>query len=689
MRSREARSALPVAGRPGRFQQWWLDRSVRAKGLIVIAVPLIALIGTTSASLVLQSQERSVRTASRVASAVVTGADQVLIDAINAETGVRGYAATRDPAFLGPYNDALARIGADRKSLRDTAVTFGDSGQERVAAATTGQALSELAQLRTAIAGGASVSGLRPGLATGKATMDLLRSQMAGLTHGPAAQMTVQRNNINGLEKAINLLDIAGLLLGILAGLAGVALFTSGISRRVAAAAANADRLGEGLSLEPAGHSADELGHLASSLVQAEGLLASRASELTAARDEALSATRAKNAFLSSTSHELRTPLNSVLGFTQLLEMSDLSEEDQDSVGRILGAGRHLLALINELIDIARIESGELSLSVEPVAVLPLIEEASSLMGPLAAERSIRIVHHCPHPALAASADRQRFSQILVNLLSNAVKYNRRGGSITITCREEGAGQASVVISDTGPGLSADDLKRIFIPFERLGAEQSGIEGTGIGLPLARSLTEAMGGLLSASSVDGEGSAFTVTLPRAPDVAPVAAHRTPLGSPAPPQRKAGTTIGAGTTINVLHIEDNPANVEVVSRFLRGRPGIRLTTATSGRAGIECAIRDVPDLLLLDLHLSDIHGEQVLKELRAEPVTAGIPVVVLSAEAAPRVIRRLLASGALAYLTKPLNLTELGDLLDSFTATGTGTGTATDRQDRQAARSAPV
>jgi signal transduction histidine kinase/CheY-like chemotaxis protein len=687
--SRAAGSVWPVAGRPGRFGQWWLDRSVRAKGLIVIAVPLLALIGTTSASLILQNQEHQVRTVARAASAVVNGADQVLIDAMNAETGVRGYAVTRDPAFLGPYHVALARIGADRKSLRAAAVAEGDSRQEQVAAATTSQALSELAQLRSAIAGGASVSGLGPGLATGRATMDLLRGQMAGLAHGPLALMNAKRSNIDSLENAIKLVDVAGLLLGMLAGLAGVALFTSGISRRVAAAAANADRLGEGLSLEPASHSADELGRLAGSLVEAEGLLTSRAAELMAARDEAVSATQAKNAFLSSTSHELRTPLNSVLGFTQLLEMSELSDEDRDSVGRILGAGRHLLALINELIDIARIESGELSLSVEPVAILPLIEEASSLMAPLAAERSIKIVHHCPYPTIAASADRQRFSQILVNLLSNAVKYNRRGGSITITCREEGAGQASVVISDTGPGLSAADLTRIFVPFERLGAEQSGIEGTGIGLPLARSLTEAMGGHLDASSVAGEGSAFTVTLPRAPDVAPVAEHRTPLGSPAPPQRGAGTTTGTGTIINVLYIEDNPANVEVVSRFLRSRPDIKLATATSGRAGLERATRDAPDLLLLDLHLSDIHGEQVLKELRAEPVTAGIPVVVLSAEAAPRVIRRLLASGALAYLTKPLNLTELGDLLDSFAATATATATAKDHQAHRAAQSAPA
>jgi signal transduction histidine kinase/CheY-like chemotaxis protein len=667
MESRKASSAGPVADRPGRLRQWWLDRSVRAKGLTVIAVPLIALICTTSASLIVQSQERHERSISRAASNQVNSANQVLIDAINAETGVRGYAVTHDPTFLAPYNNSLTLIGADLKSLRAAAITQGDSGQERVVGATASLAFSQLAQLRSAIAAGVSNSGLRPALTSAKATMNLLRGQTVGLTRGPAAQMTHKRNGINALETAIDALDIAGLLLGILAGLAGVALFTSGISRRVVAAAANAHRLGEGLPLEPVSYSGDELGNLVGSLAEAEGLLASRAAELTAARDQALDATRAKNAFLSSTSHELRTPLNAVLGFTQLLEMSDLCDEDHDSVERILGAGRHLLALINELIDIARIESGELSLSVEPVAILPLIEDARKLMGPLAAERSIQIVNHNPDPALAACADRQRFSQILVNLLSNAVKYNRRGGSITITCRAQGIGQISVIISDTGPGLSEDELERIFVPFERLGAEQTGIEGTGIGLPLARALSQAMGGQLSASSVPGEGSAFAVTLLRAPDMAPLVAHHTPPASPASPASPGLPQRQDGATLSVLYIEDNPANLEVVSRFLKGRPGIRLRTASSGQAGLESAHSEAPDLILLDLHLSDIHGEQVLKELRTEPATAGIPVVVLSAEAAPRIIRRLLASGALAYLTKPLNLTELGHLLDSFTA----------------------
>ena len=325
---------------------------------------------------------------------------------------------------------------------------------------------------------------------------------------------------------------------------------------------------------------------LAESHLRAEALLASRSAELMAARDAAMRATQAKNAFLSSTSHELRTPLNSILGFAQLLQLSELSEEDRDGVDRILGAGRHLLALINELIDIARIESGDLGLSLEPVLVRPLIEESCRLMAPIAAARSIRIIRDCAHPALAVFADRQRLAQVLVNLISNAVKYNHRDGSITISCAEAGTGQASIVVTDTGPGLAPEDLERIFVPFERLGAERTDVEGTGIGLPLARALTEAMGGHLTASSVLGQGAAFTVSLPRAPDLIHV-----PAPSPAPAAPAARPPAPAGAGLSVLYIEDNPANVEVIARYLRGRPNATLLSATSGRAGLECAVRE--------------------------------------------------------------------------------------------------
>jgi len=667
MRSREARSTPPDADQAHGLRRWWLDRSVRTKGLIVVAVPLIALLGITSANLALQQLESNERNVSVNARNLDTTAAQVLADAVNGETGIRGYAATGDPTFLDPYDLMLTRIGAERTALRQAAVLTGVGRQQLAADATTGQELAELAQLRSAISDGASARSLLSALESGKTTMDRLRREVAALVVGPTALVTVEHNKINALATRIELLDIAGLVLGLLAGLAGIALFTSGIVGRVGMNAENARRLGEGLPLEPTFPAGDEIGLVCKSHLRAEQLLARRSADLTAARDAAVRATQAKNSFLSSTSHELRTPLNAVLGFAQLIQLSELSEEDSDGVDRILAAGRHLLALINELIDIARIESGDLGISLEPVLVRPVIEESCRLMAPIAAERSIRIIRDRVNPALAVFVDRQRLAQILVNLVSNAVKYNHRDGSITISCTEQGTGQVSIVVTDTGPGLAPDDLERIFIPFERLGAERTAVEGTGIGLPLAKALTEAMKGHLTVASALGQGAAFTVTLTRAPDLIHVPR---PSPAPAPAPLAAGPHAPAGAGLSVLCIEDNPANVEVVARYLRGRPNARLLSAVSGRTGIECAVRDVPDVILLDLHLPDLQGDEVLNELKADPATAGIPVIVLSADASRGVIHRLLAGGAFGYLTKPIELAELGGLLDTCIAART-------------------
>jgi signal transduction histidine kinase/ActR/RegA family two-component response regulator len=652
---------------------------VRAKGLIVLAIPLIALIGTTTASIVLQHTERQERSVAAHEFEVVNAANQVLADAVNAETGVRGYAATGGGLFLAPYRLTLAKIAVDRRAFKTAAATAGLGGRQDVVDATAGRELTKLAAIRAAVSGGASPRSLLGQLTSGKRTMDLLRAQVASLIRGPAAQLVAHRNLINHLEGVIGALDIAGLAFGLLGGLLGVVLFTAGISARVVAAEANADRLGEGQPLKPVARSRDDIGRLAESLVRAEDLLNTRAGELTAARDEALQATgevtaardealratQAKTKFLSSTSHELRTPMNSILGFAQLLEISDLNAEDQDSVVHILGAGRHLLSLINELIDIARIESGDLTLSIEPVTVVPLVAEACQLMAPLAADRSIQITQDTAGPSLATRADRQRFSQVLVNLISNAIKYNKVGGTIRIYAQAPDDDCVALTVTDTGRGMSLPDLERIFLPFERLGAEQTAVEGTGIGLPLARTLSEAMNGSLSASSVVGEGSTFTLTLPRAPDDISV-----PASVPAPASHAlAGPTLSpddhADSEVKILYVEDNPANVEVVARFLRNRSGIHLQSFANGREGLAYAFREIPDLILLDLHLQDVHGQDVLNELKAQPATARIPVIVLSADATPGVIKRLLAHGAIAYLTKPLDLSELGAMIDSL------------------------
>jgi signal transduction histidine kinase/ActR/RegA family two-component response regulator len=640
------------------LKQWWLDRSIRVKGIVVIAVPLIALICIVSASIVLQNNERQERAVSIAASNLSSSADQVLSDAVNAETGVRGYVATRDLEFLQPYNATLSRFTQDLATLRAAAGVEGDGGAAQVVEASAATVMQELAELRAAVADGPT-GPLQQDLLVGKQTMDALRGQVHNLAATPAAIVAAHRIDINRMEDQIGVLTIAGVIFGLVCGILGIVLFTSGISHRVIAIAANAERLGQGEPLRPRPTARDELGRLTKALIHAAELLASRTAQLTSARDAALNATQSKNAFLSSTSHEIRTPLNAILGFAQLLQLSELSAEDRDGVERILAAGRHLLALINELIDISRIESGELSLSVEPVLVRPLAEETLQLMEALAAERSITISLDSPEPDLAVHADQQRLRQILVNLVSNAIKYNRHGGTVRILCQAEGYHRVTVMVTDTGPGILAADLERIFTPFERLGVEQTGIEGSGIGLPLARALAQAMAGQVTASSVHGEGSIFTVTLPRA--VMSWAQQRVdvPRQAPVPPVDLSAAPM------RILYIEDNPANIEVVARFLRPVTNVVLDTAMTGEAGLQAATHEPPDFILLDMHLPDIPGETVLRRLQAEPTTADIPVAVLSAEATPAIIRRMRDNGVVAYLTKPLDLAELGRLIRSF------------------------
>jgi signal transduction histidine kinase/ActR/RegA family two-component response regulator len=656
-------SSLPADRRQG-FGRWWLDRPVRVKGLIAIAVPLLALLVTASASLALQYREQQARDAGRASFSLIGAANGVLGGALNGETGVRGYAATHDPLFLQPYYTMRNRMATERATFSSAATRAGDVPEEQAANATAGRVIARLERIRAAVTRGAPASQITRLLRQGKRSMDLLRAQIARTRSRATDMMLSQRAAVDRMETGIDVVTIVGLVLGLLAGLAGVALFASGISRRVAAAAANADRLGAGQPVVPADHSDDEIGRLADSLARAEKLLASRSSQLVAARDEALKANQAKNAFLSSTSHELRTPLNSILGFTQLLELSDLGRADRESVQRILAAGRHLLALINELIDIARIESGELSVSLEPVTVRALLADVCQLMTPLAAEREIELLQQCTRPGLAVYADWQRLSQVMVNLISNAVKYSRRGGSITITCREHEDGQVAIAVTDTGPGLSGTDLDRIFVPFERLAAEDSDVEGTGIGLPLARALAQVMHGELRAMSWLGHGSTFTVSLDRAPELAQVPGQ---VSGSAPRAPAGRARIAGQPVLTLLYIEDNPANVEVVARYLESRERCRMLAAASGAEGLAAAAQHPPDLVLLDLHLTDMTGDQVLSALRAEPATGDIPVAVLSADASPRVIRRLLTAGAWAYLTKPLDLARLGELLDSFEA----------------------
>jgi PAS domain S-box-containing protein len=393
------------------------------------------------------------------------------------------------------------------------------------------------------------------------------------------------------------------------------------------------------------------------------------------AREAAVKANDAKLDFLSRMSHELRTPLNAILGFGQLLEIEELDVRQRESVDQIIGAGRHLLHLVNEVLDISRIESGNLALACEPLSVSELLAEAIDLIRPLATAEHLTLTIS-PEDETSAPyvlVDHQRVRQVLLNLLSNAVKYNRPGGRIDVSASPGPDGRSvRVAVADTGPGIPTEMLPRLFTPFDRLGAESTNVEGSGIGLALARRLMEAHGGHLGVESTPGEGSTFWVDLPVA--APPMASFPTWAEEPAAeqPPALARAENGHGAVAaevparrTVLHIEDNEQNQRLMDLLLTLRPNLSLVTAGRGDLGLALARSHHPDLILLDMHLPDAAGEDVIRALREEEPTRQTPIVVVSADATAIRQESMRALGANDYLTKPFNVREFLGIIDGY------------------------
>ncbi|MBL8286599.1 MAG: PAS-domain containing protein [Rubrivivax sp.] len=380
---------------------------------------------------------------------------------------------------------------------------------------------------------------------------------------------------------------------------------------------------------------------------------------LRAARDEAERASRAKSDFLSAMSHELRTPMNAILGFAQLLEadpLDPLPARQREQVRQVREAGTHLLALINDVLDLARVEAGREAIALAPVALPPLVEECLELMRPLARERGVELPAQAALAFAsppAAMADRTRLKQVLLNLLGNAIKYNAAGGRVRVRILVDDAVAVGIEVSDTGPGLPEAAMRRLFTAFERLGAERGPVEGAGIGLALSRRLVELMRGTIGARSTPGEGSTFTVTLPR--EGAAAQADAPPAGAPAAGQAGTAGEGLPGAAGTVLYIEDNAVNVVLMQAMLQPMAGVELLVAEQPEPGLALARERRPDLILVDIQLPGIDGYEVLRRLRADARTCAAPVIAISANAMRGDIERGLAAGFDDYLTKPLDV----------------------------------
>ncbi len=366
----------------------------------------------------------------------------------------------------------------------------------------------------------------------------------------------------------------------------------------------------------------------------------------------------AKSDFLSSMSHELRTPLSAILGFAQLIESGTPAPTptQKRSVNQILQAGWYLLDLINEILDLALIESGKLSLSLEPVSLIEVMRECETMIETQANKYDVTVTFPNFNILYFVNADRTRIKQVLINLLSNAIKYNRTGGSVFITCVELSGGRIRICVEDTGEGLTPEKIAQLFQPFNRLGQESNTVEGTGIGLVMTKRLVELMGGTIGLESTVGKGSIFwiemsltTKRIPEASTIEVIAAE---------------TVVFTNAPVHtLLYVEDNPANLMLVEDLIGRRPDIRLLTARDGISGVDIARRHLPDVILMDINLPGISGIRALKILLEDQTTAHIPIVALSANAIPRDIEKGLEAGFFRYLTKPIKVVEFMETLD--------------------------
>jgi len=622
----------------------WLAASMLRKSVAAVALPMLLLVVAVVAIGRLEQQtaraEQDVRRTLQVLS------DLHEAHSLLAETAaaLRGYRLVGRDNFLDPYRLAEPRL---QELLERLQREIADPVQAARMARVRPLFEEKMQGWRELLAPDLQADAERRQLIQGKAKLDILRAELRAMREYETSQLE-RRTRTAQLLRQRNLVitQIATVLAG-LGAVAAVAWFTSGLARRARRLALDASRLGEGEALARDAHGNDELAQVANRLADASRLLAERAAETRRAREEA------KTEFLSRSSHELRTPLNAILGYAQVLEEDLAGRDGHRYAQRIVSAGRHLLGLISELLDIARIEAGRLDLASEAVNLPTVLGEAVALVQPNADARGVSIAIHAD--AATVEADPQRLRQVLVNLLSNAIKFNREQGRVDVMS-SVADGRVRIEVRDEGPGVPPERRARLFVPFERLGVERSAVEGTGLGLAVSKHLVEAMGGEIGFDDAPGGGACVRLALPVS-SRALAAAHE------AVPMRDRASQIPR----HVLSVEDNPSNQALIDTLLSRRAGWHLRHADTLAAAREALAADAPDLVLLDLHLPDGRGEQLIAHMRASPRWSRIPVVAVTADATDATLAAARAAGADEVITKPIDVARFHATLERLLA----------------------
>ncbi len=654
------------------FTKQWRDLPLATKGIVLNAAPLMVLLA--SLAFIFESEQQAALLEARVENALQVQQDiqAVHTELLEASTGVRDFLLTGNDAFLTVYFQAKQRLPQLIQTLDQKLEDKQQKATLSHVKSLVEQSMTDLTDLASNTRADIDESMLRDMMrkfsSQGNA-LNQLREQLTAMGQREATLIELDRQQVIAQRQRNNRITLGAVIAGVIGSLIGVWVFSNTIVARVRTIRDSAAHLAKGEPLSLPDISQDELGQLTEELDHASQLLAQSTQEAHQARVEAEEASMAKSMFLSRTSHELRTPLNAILGFAQILE-SDLADGRQkNSAVLIHNAGQHLLKLINEVLDIARIESGDLDVSLAPMILHPLLAQAATYIQPLGLAKQIEIVTDF-EPNLVVKADAQKLLQVMLNLLGNALKYGPSNATVSfkafklpadnVSDAEFPHGAVIIQVLDQGAGIPAHMRSRLFTPFDRLGAEQTVTEGTGLGLALSKQLVEAMGGSIE---VDDKQSLFSVKLEALPIAAVAREVKTTLSTEAPASPQNALSLAKHWEL--LYIEDQASNRALMEAVIQRHKPFKLHCVSSIKEALSYLNHKTPDMIILDLNLPDGSGESFIPYLKNNPQTAELPIIVLSADAMPDTIARI-SQHQVHYFTKPLDIGAFNQHLTQLT-----------------------